>query len=101
MFTDGTQIIICANVYFNPVTSRMDGKNLDRGGSLPGRSAAKTGAQRRHRFRYDQRLSKAAWRFASRRSPKSVVAAWAFCAHRWLIFPNPIALFPVSRIISA
>ena len=34
---------------------------LDCGGSLPRRSAAKTGAQRRHRFSTADRASKAAW----------------------------------------
>ena len=50
---------------------------MDCGGSLPRRSAAKTGAQRRHRFPSVRLHPKAAWRFASRRSPKSVVAAQA------------------------
>jgi hypothetical protein len=42
-------------------------KDLDCGGR----------AQRRHRFPYDRLLPKATWRFASRRSPKSMVAAQA------------------------
>src|ERR1039458_4637671 len=36
-------------------------------------------AQRRHRFSTADRTSKAAWRFASRRTPKSFVAATPFC----------------------
>ena len=49
-------------------------KILDCGGSLPRRSAAKTGAQRRHRFSNVDRVSKTAWRFASRRSPNKLIA---------------------------
>jgi|ERR1017187_9271890 hypothetical protein len=53
--------------YYNPAPSRTDDKDLDCGGR----------AQRRHRFPHCRLLPKAAWRFASRRSPKSVVAAIA------------------------
>jgi hypothetical protein len=46
-------------------------------GSLPRRSVAKTGAQRRHRFSTADRASKAAERFASRRSPKRFGCGYA------------------------
>jgi hypothetical protein len=58
---------LAKNPYDNPATSRTDDKDLDCGGR----------AQRRHRFSYGQLRPKAAWRFASRRSPKPVVAAQA------------------------
>jgi hypothetical protein len=60
-------LAVLKNPQYNPATSRTDNKDLDCGGR----------AQRRHRFPYDRLLPKAAWRFASRRSPKSVVAAQA------------------------
>jgi hypothetical protein len=55
------------NPQYNTASSRTDDKDLDCGGR----------AQRRHRFPYGRLHPKAAWRFASRRSPKSVVAAQA------------------------
>jgi hypothetical protein len=56
----------------------MDDKDLDCGGRAPVlRSSTAEGGQRRHRFPYGRLHPKAAWRFASRRSPKSMVAAQA------------------------
>jgi len=53
--------------YYNHATPRTGDKDLDCGGK----------AQRRHRFSSASLQPKAAWRFASRRSPKHVVAAQA------------------------
>src|ERR1017187_1645245 len=55
------------NLYYNPATSRRDDKDLECGGR----------AQRRHRFSSVVLLPKAAWRFASRRTPNPVAAAQA------------------------
>ncbi len=69
-----------------PSKSLMLARILDCGGSLPGRSVAKTGAQRRHRFSIADRASKAAWRFASRRSLKSFGCGCAALCSLWLKF---------------
>jgi hypothetical protein len=55
-------------------TSLTDDKDLDCGGR----------AQRRHRFLYVLWLPKAAWRCASRRTPKTVVAT----GHTWAVPPS-------------
>ena len=55
------------NLYYNCAPSRPDNKDMECGGM----------AKRRHRFPRPGLIPKAAWRFASRRTPNPVAAAKA------------------------
>ena len=56
-----------SDLYYNHATPRTDDKDMECGGR----------AERRHRFPRARLVPKAAWRFASRRSPNPVGAAQA------------------------